>query len=169
MFGTDLVIRAEKECPIKWRGTSKRSQDAHRDFGKPRFIRKKIKITIGNRIYDLGDKILTEQFSKVLSERNLHHEGAVVSFNLWFDKDGCIYTVFKEGREWYSNKLGVIDKTRNLQTFKSKGAIKIKGFLCYGRHHKPLSAPIPFEIEIGQYLPPEEASQRSLTSFQKEE
>lgn len=165
---TMLVSKTdEKTYPTKWRGTSKQSKGAYTDFGKPRFIRRKIKITIGNRTYDLGEKILTEQFSKVLYERNQHFEG-VVSFWLWFDKDGCIYAVFKEGHERYSNKLGVADKTRNLETFESKGATKVKGPLCYRRYHKPLSSPIPFEIEIGEYLPPKEANQKSLASFQKE-
>jgi len=126
----------------KWLG---RKEVGYSHFGRPRFIKgKKLLAKIGNTTYSSDNPRITEQYVKVLYERNVRIVTENLRGNVWFKKDGPCYVVMED-----RNTGQVYSCKDKIQFTKINGGWKVEGNFVLGKHYVALPNPVPFSIWIG--------------------
>lgn len=142
MIQTRLVDDWSRQC--------KQSTGAFKIWGKPRFHYRNIFIRVGKNFKVFKRKRISEQFSPVLKERNLHITDYHFELNIWFSKYGVSYVVLK------SSELGTYstDNTRmdpsqsKIELKKVPHGFKITGYFTKGKNYTPLKSKVPFTIWV---------------------
>jgi len=138
----------------KWEGTRIDSIGAFKQFGKPRYHVRYVTLKLDNKVILQGKKRISEQYCKLLGERNIYITDYLLRLNVWFTKKGPDYVVLMHGykTKTYSTNKGRHEKRTDLTFTKIPGGWIVTGKFKYGSEYSLLDKPIDFSIRVSSEL-----------------